>query len=221
MSATSSSVPATPPTIERCLVAECSIPIDLILESADGKWFGAHTKNMETFNTAFPPTSSVTHDINDIVKLSETSDVLALLLQFSHYQEHGDLCDKGLDLVLGLATAADKYGNFFAAMVVREAINYYGRQSKYNAVRVIPYKAIHSDFKHMDEIVRSTMDLPLSTALHFMKPYPEVFYAYALYREGRGNEWGSWRDGEGEFGWISYVKRAANPPVDPDVYGNS
>ncbi|KAK7021396.1 hypothetical protein VNI00_017390 [Paramarasmius palmivorus] len=206
MSATSTSVSATS-VDAACPVDGCSIPIDLIIESSDGNRLGAHTKNLEMFNTAFPLTTSVTHDTNDVVKLSEKNTVLVLLLQFSHYQEHEDLCGKGLDLVLDLAAAAEKYGNHFAAMAAREAINYYAKLSSDNAIRVIPYKATHSDLKGMDEIVRSTMDLPLLTALQCMKSYPEVFYAYALFRE----KYKASRDSRNHLDWESCERYAADP----------
>ncbi|KAK7021395.1 hypothetical protein VNI00_017389 [Paramarasmius palmivorus] len=167
----------------RCPVSDCSIPIDLVIESSDGEHFGAHKKNLETFNTSFP-TSSTTHAI----RLSENQDVLALLLQFSHYQDHKEISGKGLDIVLDLATAADKYGNFFAGTAARDALNYMGREDPLNALRIIPYKAIHGDLREIDAMVRSTIDFQISTVLEAMKPYPDVFYTYVIYKE-RKEKW--------------------------------
>ncbi|KAK7056396.1 hypothetical protein VNI00_002950 [Paramarasmius palmivorus] len=127
--------------------------------------------------------SSLQPFLDDIVNLSETYDVIALLVQYSHYDEHKELTPQGLDVILALGTAADKYGNYFAGLAVREAINYVAKQSPQNALRVLPYKVTHSDFRDMDEIVSSTMHLELSYALKVLRPYPEVFYIYALYKD--------------------------------------
>ncbi|EEB90904.1 hypothetical protein MPER_10828 [Moniliophthora perniciosa FA553] len=97
------------------VVNECPLAVDIAIESTDGQVFGAHTKNLEVFNRAFPATDSVVHDKpSDIVKLSESSDTLQLLLKFSHNEEHGDISEMGLDKVLEFAAAADKYGNSIA-----------------------------------------------------------------------------------------------------------
>ncbi|KAK7030505.1 hypothetical protein VNI00_014098 [Paramarasmius palmivorus] len=61
-------------------------------------------------------------------------------------------------------------------------MNYLGKQSAENALRVIPYKIIHSDYTDMDEILLMTMYSPLSAAREVMEPYPDVFDIYFNYK---------------------------------------
>jgi hypothetical protein len=47
-----------------------------------------------------------------------------------------------------------------------------------NAIRVIPYKVVYSDYEDMDQIVRLTMSLPLQDALTAMRRFPDTYMIY-------------------------------------------
>ncbi|KAF9258323.1 hypothetical protein L218DRAFT_934869 [Marasmius fiardii PR-910] len=101
--------------IQNCPVSGCNLnTVDVILRSSDGRDLGAHSKNLESYNTAFPSLDSVTHRVEDRVELAESYETLRLLLEFSHNCKHSDLRKLNLDNVIGFANAAEKYGNFFA-----------------------------------------------------------------------------------------------------------
>uniref|UniRef100_A0A0W0EXD6 Uncharacterized protein n=1 Tax=Moniliophthora roreri TaxID=221103 RepID=A0A0W0EXD6_MONRR len=152
-------------------------------ESSDGVKLGAHMKNLESFNNAFPITGTVTHTIDDTVKLTENSDILLLLLKYSHYDDHPDIADLGIDTAIALMNAADKYGNHSAMSACRTAMSYLARRSPTNAIRILPYKIAHGDFNEIDDLVRSTMDLPTQTVLDATKHDPQIYFTYTLYKE--------------------------------------
>ncbi|KAK7041613.1 hypothetical protein VNI00_009203 [Paramarasmius palmivorus] len=159
-------------------VKGCIIPVDIVLETSDGRLLGAHTKNLETFNRAFPPASCVTHNIQEPVKLTENSEMLRLLLKFSHNEDYGNTAKLGLDKVLEFAAVADKYGNSMAMYACKVAMNRLANERPENAIRVIPYKVVYSDYEDMDQIVRLTMSLPLQDARTAMRHFPDTYMIY-------------------------------------------
>ncbi|KAK7041612.1 hypothetical protein VNI00_009202 [Paramarasmius palmivorus] len=168
-------------------IANCMIPVDIVLEASDGQLLGAHTKNLENFNHAFPCRDSVTHELQETVKLTEDSDTLRLLLKFSHNEDYGDVESFGLDRVLALLEAAKKYGNYIALYACKVAMNRLARKNDANALRVIPYKVMHNDYHEMDAIVLATMGIPLDQVIISMRKFPEVYIIYALVRHKRSN----------------------------------
>lgn len=90
------------------------MPTDVVLRSTDGLVFGAHAKNLETFSDGFPIADHTAHPIEETVQLSETSEVLSLLLKFMHHKKQPD-CDKlDFKVLSGLAEAVEKYGVYSA-----------------------------------------------------------------------------------------------------------
>ncbi|EEB91495.1 hypothetical protein MPER_10135 [Moniliophthora perniciosa FA553] len=154
----------------------CQLQVDLVLESGDGVKLGAHIKTLELFSNAFPIAGTVTHNIDDTVKLTENSDILLLLLKYSHYDDHPDITDLGIDNVIAFMGAADKYGNYLAMSACRVAM----RRSPTNAIKVIPYKIAHRDFAEIDDLVRSTMDLSTRTVLDATKYNPQIYFTYVF-----------------------------------------
>ncbi|EEB89236.1 hypothetical protein MPER_12690 [Moniliophthora perniciosa FA553] len=140
-----------------CQVSDCKLAVDIALQSSDGKLFGSHMANLEAFNAGFPSTNNVTHQEGDIVRLSEDGKTLELLLRFSHNIEYSEISEIGLDTVLSLAKAADKYGNAFPSRACIEAVNILVKESPSNALLAFPYKMMRSDFRNIDEIVQSTI----------------------------------------------------------------
>ncbi len=98
----------------------CSLPADIILESSDKIQLGAHSKNLELFSDAFPTVGSTLppSGAHDVVKLSETAEVIALMLRFTHNQPAPDLSSLDIHVLLGLGEAVHKYGMHYASQFV-------------------------------------------------------------------------------------------------------
>ena len=77
---------------------------------------------MEMFNSAFPTVDSVKHQIEDIVELAESEEILKLLLDYSHNCPHNDLQELGAPRLVAFASAAEKYGNFLALGICKVAM---------------------------------------------------------------------------------------------------
>ncbi|KAF8989169.1 hypothetical protein BDQ17DRAFT_1478927, partial [Cyathus striatus] len=87
----------------------CDIPADLTLESIDGKLFHTHSANLSTFSDGFPP-ATIAPLQGEVVKMSETADVLEILLRFMHPdREQPNLRILSIELLAGVAEAAEKY----------------------------------------------------------------------------------------------------------------
>ncbi|EEB89400.1 hypothetical protein MPER_12504, partial [Moniliophthora perniciosa FA553] len=106
-------------------IENCLLPIDIFLQSADGKLLATHSRNLESFNEAFPMASSVIQTKGEVVSLSENADALLLLLKFSHNNVIPDINHLGLDALISFAEVADKYGNHIALHVCRDSIKNY------------------------------------------------------------------------------------------------
>ncbi|KAF8988976.1 hypothetical protein BDQ17DRAFT_1314540 [Cyathus striatus] len=88
--------------------AQCDLPADLILQSCDEKLFHTHSISLAMLSHGFPLTLSPVE--REIVKLEETSEVLEILLRFMHpMQEQPDLRELSIELLAGVAQAAEKY----------------------------------------------------------------------------------------------------------------
>ncbi|ESK83433.1 hypothetical protein Moror_15587 [Moniliophthora roreri MCA 2997] len=166
-----------------CKVPDCTTPVDLILKGSDGKRYGTHMRNLEMFNDSFPVAGSVVHDGKDVI-LMEKGDVIRLLLLFSHNTEPPDLEDEeDLNTVLAFAQAADKYGNRPAIKACRTAMSRLGKEVAADALRVLCYKASHSDYQDIDNIARRTMKLPVQDVVEQMRNYPTVYMVWSQYKE--------------------------------------
>ncbi|KAK7024330.1 hypothetical protein VNI00_016366 [Paramarasmius palmivorus] len=166
-----------------CPVDECTLSIDIILRSSDGKRLGSHTKNLEVFNTAFPSANIVSHDPEDVIDLSEDGDLLELLLRFSHNREFPDLSTLRIHDVLTFERTADKYGNSFAGLACKEAIHTLAQRTPEAALQSIPYKILHSDMRDIDMIVRSTMEFSTRQVVNELKySTPRAICTYMLYK---------------------------------------
>jgi len=62
-------------------VEDCILEIDVRLKSSNGTVFGAHQRNLEQYSDGSPFAASTTAEV---VKLSETADILRLMLKFMH-----------------------------------------------------------------------------------------------------------------------------------------
>ncbi|KAK7041611.1 hypothetical protein VNI00_009201 [Paramarasmius palmivorus] len=156
----------------------CTVPVDIVIQASDGTLLGTHMKNLEVFNSGFPYGVPVTHEFQDTIKLAEDSETLRLLLKFSHNEDYGEVEKLGLDKIIRLMEAADKYGNCFALCACKVAMNRIAKKSSEHAVRVIPYKVRYRDYYDMDPIVESTMNVPLADVIVSMRHFPRVYLVY-------------------------------------------
>ncbi|KAF5310791.1 hypothetical protein D9619_007917 [Psilocybe cf. subviscida] len=96
--------------VPQCPVKDCNILVDLILQSSSGDQFGAHKHNLQTYGDGFPLSDSIVTDIaNDVPILSESTEVVRLMLRFMHRGRQPDLLRLPFDTVARFADAAEKY----------------------------------------------------------------------------------------------------------------
>ncbi|ESK92352.1 hypothetical protein Moror_4637 [Moniliophthora roreri MCA 2997] len=166
------------------VIENCQLAIDIFLQSADGKLLATHSRNLESFNEAFPLSGSVTQAKGDVVSLSENADALLLLLKFSHNNIIPDISYLGLDALISFAEVADKYGNHIALHVCRGLIeNRVNNMSPEESLRFLRYKIARDDLEDIDSAVRRSMTLPLHQALNQLRDYPSALHIYALYAD--------------------------------------
>ncbi|KAK7050029.1 hypothetical protein VNI00_005461 [Paramarasmius palmivorus] len=156
---------------------------DIILKSSDGKLLGAHMKNLEIFNEGFPLEGSITCDLDDTVELTEDAETLRLLLLFSHNSSYPDLSKLDIDVVLALGDAAEKYGNHLAFMACSQTLGHFARRSSEHALKVLRFKASHSDFDEIEETARRTMDIPILDAMHILGRHHNIFRVWLQYQQ--------------------------------------
>lgn len=99
-------------------VSECLLPVDVILQSSDGVKFGSHSKNLEIYSSAFPPTA-FGPTLDEIVHLPESSEVVSLLLQYMHHHRQPDSEEIPFTILEGLAEAVEKYVIYSAMEVCK------------------------------------------------------------------------------------------------------
>jgi hypothetical protein len=97
----------------------CHLKVDTILESSDGIRYGTHAGNIEAFTGNFPRSPEANPNWSYIILLSESSDVIFLLLQYIHHQRHPDPVTFKFDILSQLADAAEKYTVFSAIEVCK------------------------------------------------------------------------------------------------------
>ncbi|KAK1223185.1 hypothetical protein PQX77_013939 [Marasmius sp. AFHP31] len=165
----------------------CSIPVDVVLQSSDGKLFGAHSKNLEWFTKGFPLSGSTTQ--SKIVPLPESSVTLDYFLKFIHNDPAlPDLSVLDIKKLLDLAEAANKYGNSFALGMCRNPMQLLADKSNQNALKILRFKTIVQDFEGIDRIAVKTLEFPIKDVLKsFGQGYAHEF-AMASYTTGPETE---------------------------------
>ncbi|KAF9457609.1 hypothetical protein BDZ94DRAFT_1175170, partial [Collybia nuda] len=111
---------------------------DVIFKSSDGVLFKLHKINLSVNSRGFPPAEFST--LNEIVQMSETSDILELLFQFCYPYRRPDLELIEFKVLTSLAEAAEKYEVFPAMSMCNIQIKSNILQ---NAVDVTLYAAKH------------------------------------------------------------------------------
>ncbi|KZP11901.1 hypothetical protein FIBSPDRAFT_173097 [Athelia psychrophila] len=104
----------------------CAQDADVTFESYDHILFRVHKKNLESTSEGFSPPSGTTTS-NEIVQLSERSEVLDLLFQYAYPQRPPDLTSIPFEVFADLAEAAEKYQMFgameFCRLLMKAAYN--------------------------------------------------------------------------------------------------
>ncbi|KAL0569820.1 hypothetical protein V5O48_012138 [Marasmius crinis-equi] len=165
------------------VIDDCTIPVDVVLQSADGKLMGAHKKNLEFFTEAFPQDGATTQSPDDIVSLTEKSETLRLFLRFTHNYPAPDLSLLSIDDLLDLAEAGNKYGNYFALAACRNPMRALAQASPRNALRVLCFKLICNDLEGIDEIAPCTLFISILGAMETFKDHPREFMVWVKYQQ--------------------------------------
>ncbi|KAK1225630.1 hypothetical protein PQX77_011414 [Marasmius sp. AFHP31] len=165
--------------VSGCITVQMSHEIAEERQCPDRKNLGAHTKNMEILNSAFPVVCSVKHQVEDIVELTESEDTLKLLIVYSHNCEHEDLRHLGAQKLVAFARAAEKYGNFFALDACKIAM-----KSLENAIHILFFQAAHSIYDGIDHLAGLTMESHQRLIWTVAERVdPKLFYLWSLYRD--------------------------------------
>lgn len=93
--------------VATCPVEECTLTVDVVLESSDGVLFGAHQRNLETYTEGFPIPGSAM--VSGQVSLQETAEILRLILRYTHNVRVPRLDEISFDFLASLAEAVEKY----------------------------------------------------------------------------------------------------------------
>ncbi|KAJ7476727.1 hypothetical protein FB451DRAFT_1087369 [Mycena latifolia] len=156
---------STTPTSERF----CAPDADIRVLSSDGVLFKVHRKNLEFHSDIFADAASSTRPENgdEIVRLSEASDVLDVLFQYMYRQPQPDLRGLKFDVCARLAEAAEKYVVYSAVpatkLRLRDSITEH-------PLEVLDYAARHNHADLATEAARLSMGLPVLRAVRALAP---------------------------------------------------
>ncbi|KAJ7877609.1 hypothetical protein B0H13DRAFT_2200535 [Mycena leptocephala] len=169
--------------VRGCQSDECALEADIYLRSSDGILFEAHSKNLELYSGGFPPANfaDVGGDEREVVQMTETSSVLALLLQYVHNQRQPDSSRFQFETLAGLAEAAEKYLVFSAMEVCKIQMRL---SIPTHPVRVLAYAAKHGYPELRDIAAPLTISASLQSVEAAMHDMPEILIAWVKYREG-------------------------------------
>ncbi|KAF8976807.1 hypothetical protein BDQ17DRAFT_1339490 [Cyathus striatus] len=153
---------------------------DVVFKSSDGVLFSLHKKNLDLNTGGFP--SADFKDNNEVIELTEESDVLELLFQFVYPRQPPILSYLPFETVNALAQAAEKYVVYPAIGVCRAYMLYLASRYKpANAKEIVKYAAEHSYMEILDEAVVYIASEPLESSVSFFPPALQL--PWALYRD--------------------------------------
>ncbi|KAJ7026034.1 hypothetical protein C8F04DRAFT_123968 [Mycena alexandri] len=167
----------------RISIRFCALDSDLTIASSDGVLFKVHHKNLEVHSDVFASAEGATRPENgdEIVYLSETSDVLDLLFQYMYRQPQPELKDVEFSTFAGLAEAAEKY-------VVYSALGWCRMKMEESAtthpLQVLDYAVKHG---HVDLANESAQQSMLSSVCGVAEAMdilePSTFKKWILFQE--------------------------------------
>ena len=91
-------------------VKGCLLRVDIAFKSSDGSFLGAHTTNLSEHSEGFPPACFASSEMTKHpVELTESSEVLEMMLKYMHNTRLTRLEDISPTTVWDVAYAAEKY----------------------------------------------------------------------------------------------------------------
>ncbi|TFK67444.1 hypothetical protein BDN72DRAFT_770637, partial [Pluteus cervinus] len=90
---------------------------DVVIRSSDGQLHGTHSKNLEMYSGGFPPASLADPNQINTIELTETSEIVTLMLKYVHNQRQPDSEKIKFRVMKDLAEAVEKY-QIYSAMEV-------------------------------------------------------------------------------------------------------
>lgn len=180
-------------------VKDCSLDVDVVLTSSDGKQLGAHMANLASFNTGFPLINDVNVSVQDTAALTEDSQTLALLLTFSHNELNDHLLNGlGIDKIGKLREASHRYGNSYAYINCSLAVKCvesfltpsdflmtpfcrrirHEKCSPENALKMLAYLGAQNDVSDVDVLIQRALDLPTPQVDLALRGSPRMFSVY-------------------------------------------
>ncbi|KAJ7719024.1 hypothetical protein DFH07DRAFT_316503 [Mycena maculata] len=147
----------------------CAADANITISSSDGMLFKVHRKNLEVHSDIFADAGNMTSvdPGDDVVTLSETSEVLDLLFQYMHRQLPPDLRDVDFKVASGLAEAAEKYWVYSALTPCREKMVNSVRD---HPLQVLDYAMRHGHAELASEAARQSMGLGVEEAMESLAP---------------------------------------------------
>ncbi|KAH8809505.1 hypothetical protein DL96DRAFT_1821786 [Flagelloscypha sp. PMI_526] len=160
-----------------------SADADVTLKSSDGTLFKVHSQHLAWASGAFPPLSS---NPDEIVEMSENSEILENLLGFMYPRRHPHLHDIKFETLAGLAEAAEKYEVFSAMNLCNYKMKDF--MSKHPA-QVLAYACKH-DYPHIIEASSEFgLKRPLGEIVSMLPRH--LVMPWVMFREQYVNAW-SW-----------------------------
>ncbi|KAJ4466259.1 hypothetical protein J3R30DRAFT_2281515 [Lentinula aciculospora] len=137
---------------------------DMTLQSSDNILFKVHRLNLEMHSQVFADAGGTTVGTveNEIVSLSETSEVLELVLQYVYLQPQPDLQKVQWEVVKELAEAVQKYEIYCAIGVCSQRMREYVYE---HPIDVLLFSVRHKYTDVMNESAEATLNIPPYTML--------------------------------------------------------
>ncbi|KAK1223188.1 hypothetical protein PQX77_013942 [Marasmius sp. AFHP31] len=146
-----------PPTCEALCGVQCTLPVDIAIQSSDGESIGAHTRHLSVLTQGFPGIEAASFTRRKslrLVSLPENSATLRIFLSFTHNTGARDLSVISTDGLISLAEAAERYGNGYALTACRNMFPIAPKRSLQDALKILMLKIRISDTEDIDSVAR-------------------------------------------------------------------
>ncbi|KAF5372698.1 hypothetical protein D9615_009855 [Tricholomella constricta] len=160
---------------------DCSLPVDVILESKDGVRFAAHSKNLENYSEGFPPAIFVSSsEVTPIVQIEEHSETVQLLLGFMHLKRQPQVAKLSFAVLDALANAAEKY---FIHSAIQLCQVFMAKNVEQHPIEVLHYAAKHSYKSLANRVAFLTLDYTFEDMKAKFEPDSRIPYLWLAYKE--------------------------------------
>jgi len=169
------------PPLKQQKVPDCDLVIDVVITSCDGQSFGAHSRNLEMYSKAFPPSAFVSPDTTrDPVHLTETAKIVEFILCYTHNERLPDLEEHSVAFAIRFAEAVEKYVIHHAMEVCKLHMKY--RILKTHPTAVLTYACKYDYDDLFDEAAPYTLTWEMDDAYAALG-CTKSFTAWIRYRE--------------------------------------